>query len=376
MRNSDTALPVSPLEEVARRFPLVPRPRAVCRSLEQRVARVRNRAHLAAQRGDDAVLRAAEAFNVAALIATDCGLPKLARELCWRQADVFLTGRPFPAATAKLALQPLINLGRLLVRDGDGDGAYQVFRGLFDALHDRVTAIVTGREVDLADLVTDEDQPEIVQWMRLVLLVDGSSALARAGRWTEALDHAERHNGVDGRLHEGRQVAIIARATSGHYDEAARLLAVTPIEASWEGSVAACLQTLCLCVADQPTGPAVPAMVDAYLRLPLEPEHGVFQVRVGLSVLGLAPHALGAGEVTQKMTRAAVVSGDAYAARELLDGAPHVAGGDMPTLAAMVDAAGLGRRRVRGDLLDDLQHATRTAAAVMKETLTSADTPG
>lgn len=372
MRKTETAQPVAPLQEVARRFPLVPRPRAVCRSLEQRVARVRDRAHLAAQRGDDALLRAAEAFNVAALIAADCGLPELARGLCWQQAGVFLPGRPYPAATAKLALQPLINLGRLLVRDGDPDGAYQVFRGLYDGLRDRASTVVTGREVDLADLVTEEDRLEIVRWMWLVLLVDGSKALARAGRWTEALRHAEQHRGVGGLLYEGRQVSIIARAAAGHHDEAAHLLDSTPIEAPWEEAVAACLHTLFLRLADQPADPVIPAMVDAYLRLPPEPEHVVFQVRLGLCVLGLAHGGCGAEDVARKMTGTAVASSDAYAAWELLDGAPHAVGDDRPMLTAMVDAAGLGRGDIP-DLLDDLRQATRIAAAVMREALSRAD---
>ncbi|MFI6634269.1 hypothetical protein ACIBI7_35770 [Nonomuraea fuscirosea] len=258
MRKTRTAQP--PLQSVTRRFPLVPRSRAVCRSLEQRVARVRDRAHLAAQRGDEAVLRAAEAFNVAALIASDCGLPKLAEELCWQQASVVLTGRPYPAGTAKLALQPLINLGRLLVRDGDGDAAYQVFRGLYDALHDRAAMIIAGRQVDLADLVMEEDRPELVQWMWLNLVIDGSKALARAGRWTEALHHAEQHHGVGGRLHEGRQVSIIARATSSHHDEAAHLLAVTPIEAPWEAarSRPACTRCACASPTSRPTRSSPP----------------------------------------------------------------------------------------------------------------------
>ncbi|TXK41484.1 hypothetical protein [Nonomuraea sp. C10] len=368
MSRTDAAQPVAPLQEVARCFPLVPRPRAVCRSLEQRVARVRDRAHLAARRGDDALLRAAEAFNVAALIATDCGLPNLAQDLCWQQAGVFLTRRPYPAATAKLALQPLINLGRLLVRDGDPDGAYRVFRGLYDGLRDRASTVVTGREVDLADLVTEEDRPETVQWMRLVLLVDGSRALARAGRWTEALHHAEQHHGVGELLYEGRQVSIIARATAGHHDEAAHLLDSTPIEAPWEEAIAACLRTLCPRLADQLADPVISPMVDAYLRLPAEPEHVVFQVRLGLCVLGLAPGGCGAADVARKMTSTAVASSDAYAAWELLNGAPHAVGDDGPTLTAMVNAAGLGRGDIP-DLLDDLQHATRTATEVMRDAL-------
>ncbi|TDB92421.1 hypothetical protein E1267_43850 [Nonomuraea longispora] len=73
------------------------------------------------------------------------------------------------------------------------------------------------------------------------------------------------------------------------------------------------------------------------------------------------------------MTGAAVAARDAYAAWDLLDGAPHAAGDDMSTLTAMVDAAELGRGRIRHDLLDGLQHAARTAAAVMRDELAIAD---
>jgi hypothetical protein len=362
------------LEEVARRFPLVPRPRAVCRSLEQRVARVRDRVHLAAQRTDDALLRAAEALNLAALIASDCARPALARELCWRQADVFLTGRPYPAATAKLALQPLINLGRLLVRDGDGDGAYQVFRGLLDGLRSQTDTIVAGRKVNLADLVTREDRPEVEHWMWLVLLVDGTKALARAGRWVEALQHVEQHHGIAGGLLDGRQVAILARATAGDHDAAHRLIASTIVESGWEAAVAACLRTLSLDCADQPSAAAASAsaMVNAYLPLPPAAEHAVFQVRLGLSVLDLAHDAPKQARVAHKMTRVAAISADAYAAWDLLTCAPHAAGDDARTLADMVKAAGLGSGEIPGDLLDHLMHAAHTATAVIRDTLVSA----
>jgi hypothetical protein len=104
----------------AERFPLLPLPKPVCRALETRIALVRECADMASQGTEDPLVRAAEAQNLAALIASDCGLPELARDLCWQQFEVFLTVRPLNTATAKLALQPLINLARLLIRAGDG----------------------------------------------------------------------------------------------------------------------------------------------------------------------------------------------------------------------------------------------------------------
>lgn len=50
---------------VARRFSLIPRTKLACRALEMRVARVRALAHLANQRTDESLLRAAEAHNLA-----------------------------------------------------------------------------------------------------------------------------------------------------------------------------------------------------------------------------------------------------------------------------------------------------------------------
>ncbi|MGH3684444.1 MAG: hypothetical protein ACRDRU_23605 [Pseudonocardiaceae bacterium] len=51
--------------------------------------------------------------------ANGCGLLDLAQQLCWRQFDLFQATTPLTAKTAKLALQPIVNLGRLSTRDGD-----------------------------------------------------------------------------------------------------------------------------------------------------------------------------------------------------------------------------------------------------------------
>jgi hypothetical protein len=55
---------------VEQRFPLLPRSKPVCRSLTDRIDRVRRQADLASQHTDDALLRAAEAHNLVA-----CGVP-------------------------------------------------------------------------------------------------------------------------------------------------------------------------------------------------------------------------------------------------------------------------------------------------------------
>lgn len=103
---ADHAAATADLQAVmAQRFPLIPRPKPVCPAFAARVARVRDLARLADQHTGDALVRAAEAHNLAALITSDCGMPTLARTLCWQQFDILATLRSVDAATAKLALQ-------------------------------------------------------------------------------------------------------------------------------------------------------------------------------------------------------------------------------------------------------------------------------
>ncbi len=121
-------------EDVARRFPLVPRGRPACHRLDVRVRQVTDLVGTALQCPAETAKIACEAHNLAALIASDCGLPDLARSLCWKQFEIFHDSRPFHAETAKLALQPLINLGRLLVREGTNTAAYHLIETLFTAV--------------------------------------------------------------------------------------------------------------------------------------------------------------------------------------------------------------------------------------------------
>src|SRR4051812_7095152 len=108
-------------EATARRFPLVPRAKPSCHRLDVRVRQAADLADTPARNTDEAPRIAAEAHSRRAPLARACGLSVLARTLCRRQFGIFRDARPFDGATAKLALQPLINLGRLHARDGDGN---------------------------------------------------------------------------------------------------------------------------------------------------------------------------------------------------------------------------------------------------------------
>lgn len=80
------------VSQIVKRFPLVARPRPACPPLAERVREITDLA--AAAERDGNVTSATVALNKAALIASDCGMPDLARALCWRHAEAVLRAQP------------------------------------------------------------------------------------------------------------------------------------------------------------------------------------------------------------------------------------------------------------------------------------------
>ncbi|MBT8227333.1 MAG: hypothetical protein HKP61_05365 [Dactylosporangium sp.] len=290
-------------------------------------------------------------------------MPDSARELCWRQFDAFATAGPYEQATAKLALQPLINLGRLHTRDGHGNAAYRVHHSMFQAAKALTTASIDGREVDLARVVrSGDDHQAVVQWLWTVLLADGLRARCRAGRWSEVLAQAEQHRGIGERLFDGRQIAIVAHSAVGDHAEALRLIDTTTASTVWEQTVAACLTVLCRTWAGQPALSETAAMREAYLRLEPDPGHTVFHIRLGLTAASLTSDARDLRSIGRTIERIVVEAADAYAAQDIL-----ALGGQLPlaehsasVLRETVRAASLGTT-VPPQLLDDLILAVRGA---------------
>ena len=135
---------------IARRFPLVARARPACKALEARVREVGDLARAAAAATDaDPLPMAASAHNMAALIASDSGMPELARSLCWRQHHVYSRRRPLHAQAARFALEPLVNLARLMIRGDEGEGACRLLDALHQAVTSRVTAAIDGTPLSL-----------------------------------------------------------------------------------------------------------------------------------------------------------------------------------------------------------------------------------
>jgi hypothetical protein len=347
-------------------FPLVPRPRPYCRSLAHRIEEIEQLAQSAADDPTDTrISTAAEAHNKAALLLSDCGLDDLAHRLCWQQFDLFHAARPLALRSAKLALQPMVNLGRLLIRIGHNDLANEVFQNLFNAVRDQTTTTLDGRAIDFSHFV---DQPEhlkeVGQFLWAVLLADGTRALTRAGRWHDALQHLQKHKGIAKRMLDGRQVAILARHFAGDHDTALNLLDDSALPNPWEQAVATFLRALCT-TAEQPAEASMTGMVDAFLNLGPTPGHPVFRIRLGLCVLDLASEST-APHLATRITREALTSLDAYTARDVLSHhlcCSNMSDTDRNTLIAIVQESGLNRGTMPAQLLDGLMAALRTSEA-------------
>ncbi|WNV90242.1 hypothetical protein [Umezawaea sp. Da 62-37] len=354
------AAPARPTDP-ATRFPLLPRPKPPGRPLTLRVAEVHDLA-LAAVDGhpdDERLTNAAEAFNKAALIASDCGLPDLARQWCWQQFDRFAAVAPLTAKAAKLALQPIVNLGRLASRNGDGDGAYEIYETAYHALNSQESVMINGRQVDLGHLATTtQDRQVLRKFLWTVLLADGTRALTQAGRWQDALQHIEHHKGLGRRMLDGRQVVILARSGLGHTDTALAMLDdSTPVE-PWEEAVLTCLRTLCLRSANRTADTSSAMMVTAYLCLPAQPEHIAFRSRLGLAVVDLAVIPAHRAQVAGQVIREALSIADANVASEVLGFAPcrsAMTTADARVLSSVVRESGFRQGMMPVELLHNLQ---------------------
>lgn len=357
--------------QIAQRFPLVARPRPACPPLADRVSEISNLARTAGR--EDELNSATAALNKAALIASDCGMPDLARTLCWRHAEVFLRALPLGAQEARYALEPLVNLARLRIRDGDGDGAYQLLDSLNRAVKSKADAVVGGHVLPFAHLTQSEsDHQQVCQWLWTVLLGDGTRALVAAGQWDRAREHSEQHRGVGRRLFDGRQVEVLVRCLGGRPGKAQEYLNQSTLVEDWEHAVAVCLAALCLTAADEDPADHVETMVRRYLALDTPPELALFHTRVGLTVLDLSPHARQA-EASRHLIREATAAGDGYVARDVLAHPAcrkEMSLGEHRVLSAAVDSAGLDKGDIPAPLKRVLQDATSASAEVCDRHLT------
>jgi hypothetical protein len=363
---------MDPTGPIARRFPLVARPRPACTPLEARVGELCTLAHSAEQENNQAA--ASAVFNQGALLASDVGLPDLARSWCHRHAEVYLQACPL-GSWARYALEPLVNLARLHIRDGNGAAALQLLDTLYEAVCSRIDTVIDGLPVPAATLTsTDYEHRELRQWLWTVLLADGARALTSTGGWNDALTHLQQHNGVGQRMLDGRQVAVIALVTSGDLDGASALLSDTVPGDHRENAVTSCLTALCHRSPVEGAHQQVDAMLHHFRRLEPTSRLAIFHTRLALTIIDTAgvEHP-GGREVADALIRQAIDDfRDGYVARELL---AHQGCAGLLThrqehdLSETLDACGLGSRAMPRALQADLSAALDTSEATLTRAL-------
>jgi hypothetical protein len=163
-------------------FPLALRERPPGRPLEARVAELQRLAGPAADATRlDRITRACEVLNKAALIASDCGLPALAHALCHRQYELFEKAKPWSSWEIKLAMQPLLNIARQRIREGNGDNSLALLESLCTAARTRTSVTYDGHLIDFGALTaTPQDHKALCTLIWAALLADGTRALTQA----------------------------------------------------------------------------------------------------------------------------------------------------------------------------------------------------
>jgi hypothetical protein len=137
---------------IAVRFPLVARKRPPAKPLDARVNRLIRLAETAHRERDSE--QASMVFNGAALVASDCGDSVLARAWCHRHANLYLSQAPLNGYTARFALEPVVNLARLCIRDGDNARAHLLLTDLYGAIVNGTRALVDNLEIHPRQLGT------------------------------------------------------------------------------------------------------------------------------------------------------------------------------------------------------------------------------
>ncbi|MEC3993640.1 hypothetical protein VSR01_08860 [Actinacidiphila sp. DG2A-62] len=353
---------------IASRIPLVRRPKAPALPLDERIAHLTGlTVEPAGASHHDLVVRASGVLNYAALIASDVGMPDLAAELCWRQHKVFADARHLTGGIAVMALMPLINVSRLLTREGDAEAAYDVLTRLYHAAQKRGTAEIRGNTVDLSMLIdTEASHRKVCEELWITVLVDGARALARIGRWTEAADAMTAHRGIGNRLLDGRQIKIMSLLERGLDQEARATIDSTVPTEPWENTIAALLRVCCW-PAPQPDQDLVLQDVRALITPP-DPMTAVFQTRAGLTALELVRDHAAPDAALLKEAVAEAATLDAHAAREVLHHtvSTHLTSEQEQKLQAAIEKSGLDAGKLPAAHAQTLTAAVDQADAALR----------
>jgi hypothetical protein len=354
------------------RFPLLGRPRPACPALPERAREVADIAHTATQASADGPVRAKNVLTLAALIASDCGMPDLARDLCWQHINTYRTAdRQLGATEARHMLESVLNLARLQLRANHGNQAVELLAGMYHAVRAGTDLVVEQRTLPLANLTgTKNEHRTLREWVWLTYLSEGIRALTLAHRWTDAATHAKRLRGVGAHLLEGRQAVILAHHVNENPDAARAALTATTPQHPWEIQVAACLTVLCGNPDQNQATRDVNAMIQNFTDHPPVPGYAAYRAQLGLTVSTLAqptnPDA--ARHVLNQAANEAIQAGDGYAARDLLRAhqePPSLTTEQHPALTNIVTAAGLGSGTMPDPLLRSLARSAQIAVDIL-----------
>ncbi|WFE53028.1 hypothetical protein [Micromonospora sp. WMMD1155] len=309
---------VPTIRAAVRRFPLLGRPRPACPALSDRVTEVAEIAAAAGAQGENAMAEAAHALNKAALIASDCGLPDLARKWCWKHINVYRRLNTLTALQASYLLEPVLNLARLQIRAHDGQPALHLLHAMHQAVTTGANLLIDGHTLPLTNLAgTREELGKLRQWTWLQYLSEGIRIHALSGRWDDAVTHANSLNGVGQHLMDGRQAAIIAQLLGGKAETAGTLLGDSTIIQPWEQQVRSCLAVMC--AAPGAGHPRMSTMAELFLAHEPVPGYAVYRARWGLTVATLASthDEPTAQHVLNQVATEVLEAHDGYAAREV-----------------------------------------------------------
>ncbi|WP_431884237.1 hypothetical protein [Micromonospora gifhornensis] len=312
----NTSVQPTTIHAAIRRFPLLGRPRPACPALTDRVTEV---AEIAAAQNENGMAEAAHALNLAALIASDCGLPDLARQWCWQHINIYRQRPSLTALQASYLLEPVLNLARLQIRADNGQPALHLLKAMYQAINAGTNLVVDGQRLPLANLAGTRDElGKLRRWTWLQHLSEGIRVFALAGRWDDAAAHANTLNGIGGHLMEGRQATIIAHLLHGDTDTARSVLDDSTITEPWEQQVGSCLRTMC--AAPGTFGQQVSAMVEQFVAHQPVAGYAVYRVRWGLTAttLSSAHNETTAQHLLHHVATEALEAPDGYTAREVL----------------------------------------------------------
>ncbi|MGA5304595.1 hypothetical protein ACPCHT_32120 [Nucisporomicrobium flavum] len=365
-----------------RRFPLLGRPRPARPPLSNRIQEISDAVLIAERKGQDGFADAAHALNKAALIASDCGLPHLAEQLCWQHIHAYRSlDRPLTVVEARYLLEPVLNLARLQIRADHGNAAIHLLEAMYKAISRRENLTVDDQALPTADLAGDHhERRHLREWVWLQLVSEGVRALALAHRWPDAAEHARSHNGIGAHLMEGRQAAIITAVLDDDLRQARRLLTDSTLTQPWELEIAACLQLMCSHPGRASHERHLDVALARYRARKSVSGYASYRARLGLTIVTLAhqTRADTAINLLRHVADEAIASDDGYAARDALNIREPINGINPiqhRRLTAIHAASGLARRT--SPYLDPhrLESTTTRAAGVLNLALAAAHGP-